>query len=140
MVEGWCQLGTFCGTSSLEGSCQYPLIIYLDIKDQLLPYLKYKDKNEAVECSICSTTFSEKDDLFRHLNSIHKNEIMEKLDNETRKKRFKRYDEHISKMMDIIKSQCGSHSAKSMAEMLKMPKATVLNRVIYQKVLITKQL
>ena len=65
---------------------------------------------------------------------------MEKLDNETRKKRFKRSDEHISKMMDIIKSQCGSHSAKSMAEMLKMPKATVLNRVIYQRVLITKQL
>ena len=116
------------------------MIIYLDIKDQLLPYLKYKDKNEAVECSICSTTFAEKDDLFRHLNSIHKNEIMEKLDSESRKKRFKRSDEHISKMMDIIKSQCGSHSIKSMAEMLKMPKATVLNRVIYQRVLITKQL
>ena len=56
---------------------------------------------------------------------------MEKLDSESRKKRFKRSDVHISKMMDIVKSQCGNHSAKSMAEMLKMPKATGLNRVIY---------
>ena len=54
---------------------------------------------------------------------------MEKLDCESRKKRFKRSDEHIGKMMDIVKSQCGSHSVKSMAEMLKMPKATVLNKI-----------
>jgi hypothetical protein len=95
------------GEKSKRSEVYYPFI-----KDQLLPYLKYKDKNEAVECSICSTTFPEKDDLFRHLNSIHKNEIMEKLDSESRKKRFKRSDEHISKMMDIVKSQCGSHSVK----------------------------
>ena len=132
VIRPWTTFKQFC--------CQYSLIIYLDLKDQLLPYLKYKDKNEAVECSICATTFPEKDDLFNHLKSIHKSEIMEKLDSDSRKKRFIRSAEHISKMMDIVKSQCGNHSIKSMAELLKMPKATVLKKVIYQRVLMTKQI
>ena len=107
-------------------------------KVQLLPYLKYKDKNKVVECSLCNETFLKKDEFFKHLRSMHTREIMEKLDNSKPEKRFRRPDEHISEMIELVKSQCGNHSVPSMARTLKMPKCTIFNKIKQQSIVFSK--
>ena len=105
---------------------------------QLLPYLKYKDKNKVVEGSLCNETFSKKDEFFKHLRSMHTSEIMEKLDNSKPKKKFRRSDEHISEMIELVKSQYGNHSVPSMARTLKMPKCTIFNKIKQQSIVFSK--
>jgi hypothetical protein len=43
--------------------------------DDLLPLLKFNQNEEKFQCSICNFLFSEKQVLYNHLRSIHKNEI-----------------------------------------------------------------
>ena len=44
-------------------------------KDDLLPLLKFNQNEEKFQCSICNFLFSERQALYNHLRSIHKNEI-----------------------------------------------------------------
>ena len=44
-------------------------------KDDLLPLLKFNQNKEKFQCSICNFLFSERQALYNHLRSIHKNEI-----------------------------------------------------------------
>ena len=69
---------------------------------------------------------------------MHTSEIMEKLDNSKPKKKFRRSDEHISEMIELVKSQYGNHSVPSMARTLKMPKCTIFNKIKQQSIVFSK--
>jgi len=68
--------------------------------------------------------------------STHDSEITKKI-SETKKKSFSK--EHIDKMMDIVKSQCGNHSINSMAEMVKLNTTTIRIRIRKEGTVFEKQ-
>ena len=102
----------------------------------MIPYMKYSNDNTVFECTICNETFEKKLDMFQHLKSTHDSEITQKIV-ETKKKSFS--TEHIDKMMDIVKSQCGNHSINSMAQMVKLNTTTVRIRIRKEGIVFEKQ-
>ena len=44
-------------------------------RDDLFPFLKFNQNKEKFQCSICNFLFSERQILYNHLRSIHKNDI-----------------------------------------------------------------
>ena len=102
----------------------------------MIPYMKYSNGNTVFECTICNETFEKKLDMFQHLKSTHDGEITQKIA-ETEKKSFSK--EHINKIMDIVKSQCGDHSLNSMAEMVKLNTTTVRTRIRKEGIVFAKQ-
>ena len=102
----------------------------------MIPYMKYINGNTVFECTICNETFEKKLDMFQHLKSTHDSEITQKIA-ATKKKSFSK--EHIDKMMDIVKSQCGNHSINSMAEMVKLNTSTIRIRIRMEGIVFAKQ-
>ena len=102
----------------------------------MIPYMKYTNGNIVFECMICNEKFEKKLEMFQHLKSTHDSEITQK-NSETKKKSFS--TEHIDKMMDIVKSQCGNHSINSMAEMIKLNTTTIRIRIRKEGTVFEKQ-